>query len=558
MPPVTHPTECVFYDPERCRDDRYDFGSLPLPAIVSRRFASAFRRMTGAVRVSSRRQAWRQIVRFAIFLSRQADGVDRTLADDNVLRRFQLDLSGEGLCSTTLTSCFNLVRRLLAWIAEDVGQSGRAVLRSPPPQFAQRGGFRAVHELTAEDLRRIVSLCKREIDGVIRDFTVRERLERSEPVDSSEIPGFTAAALSKLIALENEGFYTQVDIKGYAAPRAPPGTRWKKTHLRRAERYRALTVRTALPYYLLILIQTCANPQPIRDLKIDCIQPHPSDPLKRRIYWMKFRGQGEQAFDVLAAGRYAVTRCIEDLLRLTRPIRHLTSEGDGRVLMITRTGRLAQRISTQALHDALHAFRQEHSLGEFTFADLRKSAAAAIDRFTGSARAVSRALQHRSVQTARHYLKGRRSVDRRYERVLHFQGKMVKLATARGGARGTLVTRSYTTVTGMGCRDPLSGIAEGSVPGDVCLKWLECCRCPNAIIVKDDPAIVARIVRAAMSLREMQQIAAGSADSIQQFESAFRPTLHVIEYQILPKIATKVRTRAEQIAATLPALPLIE
>jgi hypothetical protein len=59
-------------------------------------------------------------------------------------------------------------------------------------------------------------------------------------------------------------------------------------------------------------------------------------------------------------------------------------------------------------------------------------------------------------------------------------------------------------------------------------------------------------------LREMREAAASSADSIQHFEAAFRPTPHVIESQILPKISKKVTARAEQIAATLPALPLVE
>jgi hypothetical protein len=139
--------------------------------------------------------------------------------------------------------------------------------------------------------------------------------------------------------------------------------------IRQVERYRGITIRTALPYYLLILIQTCGNPQGIKDLKVDCLQPHPTDPLKRRIYWIKYRGQGEQAFDVLAEGRYSVARRVDDLLRLTRPIRSLASAGDARVLMIARTGKLAQRISVQAFHDVLHAFRTEHSLPPFAFAD---------------------------------------------------------------------------------------------------------------------------------------------------------------------------------------------
>jgi hypothetical protein len=53
-----------------------------------------------------------------------------------------------------------------------------------------------------------------------------------------------------------------------------------------------------------------------------------------------------------------------------------------RVFMITRTGKLVRRISLAGFHEALHAFRAEHSLSAFTFSDLRKAAAAAIHRFT--------------------------------------------------------------------------------------------------------------------------------------------------------------------------------
>jgi hypothetical protein len=61
---MTRSTECMFYDPERCREDRYDFASLRLPPATCRLFARAFRGMMGAVRVSSRRQAWHQMERF--------------------------------------------------------------------------------------------------------------------------------------------------------------------------------------------------------------------------------------------------------------------------------------------------------------------------------------------------------------------------------------------------------------------------------------------------------------------------------------------------------------
>ena len=110
----------------------------------------------------------------------------------------------------------------------------------------------------------------------------------------------------------------------------------------------------------------------------------------------------------------------------------------------------------------------------------------------------------------------------------------------------------------MKCLDPRAGLVSGSVKGKLCLQWLECCRCPNAIIVYDDPVIVARIVRAAMSLKELAARATLSADLARHFETVFRPTLHVIETRILPNIPKGVREKADVIAKTLPDLPLME
>jgi len=181
----------------------------------------------------------------------------------------------------------------------------------------------------------------------------------------------------------------------------------------------------------------------------------------------------------------------------------------------------------------------------------------AVDQYTKSARVVRKALQHRNSRTSHLYLQARRSVDRRYEGVLHFQGQMVALAHGgRSATKGKLP--QYATVAGLRCRDHLSGVAPGSAKNQPCLQWLECCRCPNAVVIRDDARIVARIVRAAQSLNEMRVHAAESADATQHFESAFRRTLHVIESQILPQIPKRIRAQAEALAVSLPALPLME
>lgn len=477
------------------------------------------------------------------------------LSDPNVLQRYRQWLLKERSLQKTAGSRYNFARQVLRWLVENErdGPWSAAILFSGASMLVREAHNVRDNEVSPKLLNRIASACKAEIDQIIERFGVRDRILRGEEVPAAVLSGLRLDHLREVLALEAQGIYTQRDFG-----RIHRGT-LGQIGLRRAELYRSLTVRTALPYYVLLIINTCGNPIGIKDLEIDCLQPHPTDPLKRRIYWDKHRSHREQAYDVLGDGRYSAARCVADLLSLTEPIRALASPVDSRKLMLSRSGARSKRMAVQSLHNALALFRGEHSLPYFTFADLRKAAAAAVDEFAKSARTVKKVLQHKSGRTSWVYLQARRSVDRRYEGVLQFQGQMVALAHRTAARRaGTANTPAYETLAGIRCRDPLSGIAPGSVKAQPCLQWLECGRCPNAIVVRDDVRVVARIVRAAQSLREMRLQAATSSEATQHFESAFRPLLHVIESQILPRIAKRVRVEAEALAASMPALPLLE
>lgn len=536
-----------FWDPVRGREDSYDFRVFRMPPDIRESFELAFRTLTGANRANTRRQVWLNFQYFAAFLREDSRGVRAALSEPHLLLNYRAAVLKHKVLRRTSVVRFNIVRRMIHWLTHNVADGpwrsvmpfrGRALVE-PTPYIAK-----PVH-VDAALVRRVASICKREVDQVITDFQCRERLERGQKVSSQELGGIQPRALRQLIAWEAKGIYTKRALigvgKGHLA----------QVGLQRAERFRSLSNRTAFPYYVLLMIQTCGNATGIKDLEIDCLQPHPNDPLKRRLFWDKHRAAGEQAYDVFAEGRYSAARCVQDLLRLTSPLRKIAVSADASKLMITRTGNHATRLCGHSMCNLLTEFRKEHALPYFTFPDLRKGVAAAIDQHTHSAKAVRKALQHRRLDTSRHYLRGPHSIDRRYEHVLKFQGQMVALA------QGSRATRQET-VTGLQCRDPLAGLVSGSVKGKLCLQWLECCRCPNATIVYDDPHIVARIVRAAVSLQEFGARAARSADLVRHFETVFRPTLHVIETQILPKIPKRVRVKADLIAKTLPDLPLME
>lgn len=410
------PAQIVFWDAERGREDRYDFISLGLPADTARSFAAAFRVITGGYRAGSRQQAWLRLRRFSRFLTQDPTDPLAALSDPNVLLRYKQELLKQKVLLKTAGSHYNSARQLVRWLVEHDSEGPwrfALLFRGPSMLTRERHNVRD-NDISPQLLQRIASICKHQVDAIIERFSVRERVLRGEEVSETELGGMRLKDLREVLALEARCIYTQLDFG-----RIHRG-RLAAIGLRRAEPYRALTNRTALPYYVLLIITTCGNPIGIKDLTIDCLEPHPTDPLKRRISWNKYRSHGEQAYDVLANGRYSAARCVADLLRLTEPIRPLTPAADAQKLLITRTGRRSKRLAVQSLHNVLAVFRTEHKLPYFTFADLRKAAAAAVDEYTKSARVVKKVLQHRSARTSWVYLQARRSVDRRYEGVLQF------------------------------------------------------------------------------------------------------------------------------------------
>lgn len=543
-------TDVAFWDDERGRDDRYDFTTLGLPANIAGSFALAFKVITGGYRKTSRRQFWLLLRRFVEYLRSGSDDALTLLSDPEVLLRYKEALVRQQKLQKTAVPRVNGALRIMRWLVENEDGPWRSVIlfKGATATLSREKHRVRNNEVSPQLLHRIVSACKCEVDQFINKLSVRERVLRGEAVPSAELDGIRLDLLRQVLSLDAAQIYTQRDlIRVHRSGLIEVG-------MRRVEPFRALTNRTALPYYILLIVNTCGNPVGIMNLERDCVQPHPTDALKRRIYWGKGRSHREQAFDVLASGKYSAVRCVTDLLRLTEPIRHLASAIDVNKLMITRRAHKGRRVCVQSLHNALTAFRAQHCLPHFTFADLRKAAAVAIDEHAKSSKVVKKALQHKNGRTTRIYLQARRSVERRYEGVLQYQGQMLSLATAAP----TKTPAPADTLAGIRCRDPLAGIAPGSTRNHPCLQWLECCRCPNAIVVRDDPVVIGRILRAAQSLRDMREQAATSAEATQHFESAFRPTLHVIETQILPRITKRVRVQAEAIAATLPALPLLE
>ena len=102
---------------------------------------------------------------------------------------------------------------------------------------------------------------------------------------------------------------------------------------------------------------------------------------------------------------------------------------------------------------------------------------------------------------------------------------------------------------GFGCKDPLAGTAPGTRSGELCMNFMGCFTCPNAIITPE-PAIVARLLQARDHLR-----AAATTLHPARWRAMYAPQLRILEEDILSRFAAREVAAAEPLLSQLPPLP---
>ncbi|MGU2425718.1 tyrosine-type recombinase/integrase [Pseudomonas aeruginosa] len=531
-----------FFDSSRGRDDVYDFGKFKVDSEFVKYLIVAFECLTGHYAARSRRQSWRSITKFLRFIEAQelAGGLK---GKGQLLSDFYEYLRRDGSLNKTIGGHYNFIRRILVWLSMNSDSEifrgqviGRFTIERESINYRGR-------DVNLTQLKLISKICKKEVEDIRRRFGARRSLECNEEVAASELSAKEVESLKSLIAAEREGLWTQRDFKGRVLCHAP---------LRKLSTYRELTYRDALPIFLLILIQTAGNPISIMELSVSCVEDHPFDDSRCVVKWQKGRASREQAKSFLRKGKYGVLELVDLLVNMTEPIRHLCGEADKDLLFITRCGNKAERISIQGIHNALNKFRSDNSIDKFSFSDIRKAVAGALVRSGESIQSVSDLLQHKDKSTTRLYLEGREATEKKFEQLHKYQGEMLKIESvnhSNGDVSGTLL--------GFDCKDIYSGISSGSCKGEICLEFLNCATCPNALVVIDDANSVSRIIRAQKALIDMREKSVVNSDSNVRFEFIYQPILSVIENEILTRVNKSVLRKAELLSRTLPPLPVI-
>ena len=107
--------------------------------------------------------------------------------------------------------------------------------------------------------------------------------------------------------------------------------------------YLSLTVQTAIPYYVALLVQLAGNVEPVLRLTRDCVQRDPVDDDQAIVRWEKPRagraGKKLQARPFNTTKLYGPPALIEELLKMSAPYIERVEEQDrNRLFLVTVQG----------------------------------------------------------------------------------------------------------------------------------------------------------------------------------------------------------------------------
>lgn len=397
-------------------------------------------------------------------------------------------------------------------------------------------------------MRRILSICYSEIEFIeARIIACKESLK--VPSDA-EVPNL----VNRLLELGGGILPKQSLILESESPGATLRNVRRAGGLRDIGARLYLTPDDIVPFYLAILIQTSGNPQSLLHAKDDCVVPVPMRQDLERVIWIKARSAREQVVDFSKEKTWAAPNIVRRLLSLNGELRPFSAPVHSRRLFLVRNcGGKVEPVSWQGLHNCYRKFRERHELQKFDFRSFRVAGARAHHRAANDLLGATSRLQHTSEVTTQTYTPLEDNREVHDITIQRFQGEMIREALGSASfenVRAVGESRGYgaSTVFGFRCKDPIAGIAEGSRKGEVCLHFQQCAKCPGAIVVVDDPECVSKLIGARDHLREEWSRSIREGWS-RRFDTLYRPTLEIIEQEILPAISSKVIERASELPA---------
>lgn len=525
---------------------RIDFNDLKLKFKVALALKRALRAEVGHNLPDTQKKAFHALKLLTVYLQQRGQAHLQPLPVD-VATGFTvwLEASNRG---PSAQAALKMVCRLLAWcqrnvpgIVSEQASFWVSTIRdtNSPKRVAAR-----------PDLKMILAACYRKIGAIEKRLEIGRRLISGENLSPAEkhvselvrdllILGKGFLPKQRLVNRSGNSFARRIEELGGYRPLA---------------RMLWLCPEDIFPFYVAVVAQTSGNPDAIKMLSRSCLHQHPLRSDLERIQWVKKRGGREQFADFPAERQWSAPSILRRLMKLNEPLLSLCEPAHRGKIFITYCpwSRTVKAADKDVLLVELDSFVKENGLTSFQFRDLRHAGARAHHIASGSILAAKRRLNHQSLDSTVRYTNLEDRAREHESLISRFQGEMVQLSIRKpvekklNGNLGASAQKLADTVFGFGCKDPLAGVHPASTKGKACLQFAGCATCPGAMIILDDPKVVARLMATsgALEATKKRAIAEGWWP---RYEMLYEETRQILAVEIMPAIHPSVLTAASRI-----------
>ena len=487
--------------------------------------------------------------------------------------------TGDPLAHSSIAHYFGELRQIFRAARALPGDRLPKVVLFPSCLVPNRAPPAPTLPLHANHIRTILDQCYYEIDETMHRFELGLQLLASpHPTQDQDpvlhqlvhaIAELTSSGSPSLEALSARGFHSST-IEEY-------GT---LTVLRS---YVAATVDSLTPFYVALLIQTSANPEPFRNILRNCVEPHPLEDNHRIVFWQKPRAghqckriQG-RSFDIRK--KRAAPNLITAIREITRPLAPTIKSKDPVPLFLVRTNVTPRKqiVSYGSFIYSVIKFcnranrrieqwnqqnpdKPKEPIPKFTLRQLRFSTAAIQYEATGGdIRHVSRILNHRNVSTTISYVDSPRIQRLREKVIASSQTAFVDYVLGDSAVpmpckhdselEATPASASVAHI----CRDPFRppGTSGGSARSRLCPHFHNCMSCPGLTIPLDAPHLARLLL-----FRDTLDAARDRLDPHRWL--IFYEELSSSTDDILSQFPDEMHLEARALCRELPPLPELE
>ncbi len=547
--------------PRRVRRTTIDFSSLDLPEDVRLALAEAFWEHIGIRSEPSIVSLWFDIKTFDRFA--RESGALGGLADvrRDLLVRYiewlnrQCRPDGRPWTKSGRARTYTTLRTLLQWI-ERCRPGLIASIEYPFNPFPWRNRYSQPRSpIPARELRALLKACETDI--------AQMRAMRETITTRQSAADDTLGTLGGLLQHIDRHF-------GGIVPTARELSRADQHSVRLAlarfggmkqvEPYLYPRAESLIPYYLAILIHAAGNPEPIVELRCDCLQALPLLDDRQALVWFKPRANSIQRRTFSTMDRFEPPALAGEILQWNKRLRSLVPAQLRDRLFLFKGRQGVNVLSTGTVKSLLKAFCERHGLPRFSLASIRPGVLSSFYRASGDLRRTAAVANHASLATTVRYVDTPQVQAQHRARIAtlqsafigHIEQRRVTDAAELFASPGPSVAPpagEVVSMFGFGCTDPFAGTAPGTARGELCTNFMGCFTCPNAII-PPDPATLARLLQARDHLR-----AAAAALHPARWQAFYSPQLHILEEDILPRFAASELAAAQPLVVQLPPLP---